>query len=238
MIDAHPVPGGVVDTTGAGDLYAAGFLYGFTHGHDLGTLRPARRRSRAAEVISHLGARPEVSLAELAATAARVAGARRAAQRSSPATAPATPRSTRRSRRSSTQVGARSTDADLVFELVVSAAPARPRPRRPRRPEDRQRRAEGDALLVPRLRAVPRRRARSRSSARPAPSPTTRSTTRPAGSPPAIAAHDWMVITGAGPGIMEAGIEGAGPEQRVRRQHPAAVRGDDERSSSPTTRSS
>ena len=28
----------------------------------------------------------------------------------------------------------------------------------------------------------------------------------------ALAAHDWMVITGAGPGIMEAGIEGAGPE--------------------------
>jgi uncharacterized protein (TIGR00730 family) len=29
----------------------------------------------------------------------------------------------------------------------------------------------------------------------------------------AIAAEDWMVITGAGPGIMEAGIEGAGPER-------------------------
>jgi uncharacterized protein (TIGR00730 family) len=29
----------------------------------------------------------------------------------------------------------------------------------------------------------------------------------------AIAARDWMVITGAGPGIMEAGIEGAGPER-------------------------
>ncbi|MFN8036271.1 MAG: TIGR00730 family Rossman fold protein [Acidimicrobiia bacterium] len=28
----------------------------------------------------------------------------------------------------------------------------------------------------------------------------------------AVAAHDWMVITGAGPGIMSAGIEGAGPE--------------------------
>jgi sugar/nucleoside kinase (ribokinase family) len=65
VIDAHPVPGGVVDTTGAGDLYAAGFLYGFTHGHDLGTCGRLAALA-AAEVISHIGARPEVSLAELA----------------------------------------------------------------------------------------------------------------------------------------------------------------------------
>src|SRR5690606_15298525 len=55
----------VVDTTGAGDQYAAGFLFGL-----------ARRRSlvdcgrlgalAAAEVISHFGPRPLVSLAELA----------------------------------------------------------------------------------------------------------------------------------------------------------------------------
>ena len=36
----------VVDTTGAGDLYAAGFLYGLTHGYDLGTVRAGSARSR------------------------------------------------------------------------------------------------------------------------------------------------------------------------------------------------
>ena len=34
-----------------------------------------------------------------------------------------------------------------------------------------------------------------------------------------------MVVTGAGPGIMAAGAEGAGPEQGHRHQHPAALRG-------------
>ena len=51
----------VVDTTGAGDLYAAGFLYGLTHG-----ARPedcARLGGLcAAEVIGHLGARPQHDL--------------------------------------------------------------------------------------------------------------------------------------------------------------------------------
>jgi len=47
----------VVDTTGAGDLYAAGFLYGLTHGHDLPIC--ARLGGIAAgEVISHIGGRP------------------------------------------------------------------------------------------------------------------------------------------------------------------------------------
>ena len=58
--------GPVVDTTGAGDLYAAGVLFGLTHGYDLE--RAGRLGSLcAAEVISHLGARPATSLAELAA---------------------------------------------------------------------------------------------------------------------------------------------------------------------------
>ena len=43
-----------------------------------------------------------------------------------------------------------------------------------------------------------------------------------------LAAVDWMVITGAGPGIMEAGIEGAGAANSVRREHPVAVRGRDD----------
>jgi sugar/nucleoside kinase (ribokinase family) len=66
VIDAHPTA--VVDTTGAGDLYAAGFLYGLTHEQPLE--RCGRLASlAAAEVISHLGARPETSLRELAARA-------------------------------------------------------------------------------------------------------------------------------------------------------------------------
>ncbi len=51
----------VVDTTGAGDLYAAGFLYGFTQGRSLGTCATIGGIA-AAEVISHYGARAEVSL--------------------------------------------------------------------------------------------------------------------------------------------------------------------------------
>ena len=64
VIDAHPVET-VIDTTGAGDQYAAGFLFGFTHGYDLGTCGRLGALA-AAEVISHLGARPETSLAVLA----------------------------------------------------------------------------------------------------------------------------------------------------------------------------
>jgi len=57
----------LVDTTGAGDLFAAGFLFGLARGADhkvsgaLGCLA-------AAEVIQHIGARPQVSLKELAAS--------------------------------------------------------------------------------------------------------------------------------------------------------------------------
>ncbi|MCD6035442.1 MAG: putative Adenosine kinase [Rickettsiales bacterium] len=54
----------VVDTTGAGDLYAAGFLYGYTQGLPLETCGKLGTIA-ATEVIQHLGARPETSLAEL-----------------------------------------------------------------------------------------------------------------------------------------------------------------------------
>jgi sugar/nucleoside kinase (ribokinase family) len=53
-----------VDATGAGDLFAAGFLYGLTHGRDLETC--GRMGCLAAgEVISHIGARPEQDLRAL-----------------------------------------------------------------------------------------------------------------------------------------------------------------------------
>ena len=63
-IKAAPVDE-VVDTTGAGDLYAAGFLYGYTQGFDL-ELCGKIASLAAGEIISHFGARPEVSLADLA----------------------------------------------------------------------------------------------------------------------------------------------------------------------------
>jgi sugar/nucleoside kinase (ribokinase family) len=58
----------VVDTTGAGDLFASGFLYGFTRGKDMAHCAKLGALC-AAEIISHFGARPEAKLAELAAKA-------------------------------------------------------------------------------------------------------------------------------------------------------------------------
>ena len=52
----------VVDTTGAGDLYAAGFLYGLTRNLPLAECGRIGSLA-AAEIISHYGARPETSLA-------------------------------------------------------------------------------------------------------------------------------------------------------------------------------
>ncbi len=63
IVDAEPVAR-VVDTTGAGDQYAAGFLYGLTRGYDLYSCGRIGSIA-AAEVIGHVGARPEVPLAKL-----------------------------------------------------------------------------------------------------------------------------------------------------------------------------
>ena len=62
VIDPEPVA--VVDTTGAGDLYAAGFLYGAANGHGLAACAHIASIA-AAEVIGHIGPRPQVALATL-----------------------------------------------------------------------------------------------------------------------------------------------------------------------------
>tara|TARA_R110002096_G_scaffold266710_1_gene460300 strand:- start:94091 stop:95077 length:987 start_codon:yes stop_codon:yes gene_type:complete len=51
----------LVDTTGAGDLFAAGFLYGLTNGKSIGECG-ALGNLIAGEVITHLGARPDIDL--------------------------------------------------------------------------------------------------------------------------------------------------------------------------------
>lgn len=61
-IDPHPVE--VVDTTGAGDLYAAGFLFGFTHGRSMAECGQLGSVAASA-VLGHTGARPGASLGQL-----------------------------------------------------------------------------------------------------------------------------------------------------------------------------
>ena len=56
----------LVDTTGAGDMFAAGFLAGLARGRDMTTCGRLGALA-AAEIIQHLGARPQVSLQTLAA---------------------------------------------------------------------------------------------------------------------------------------------------------------------------
>jgi len=72
VIGAEPASK-VVDTTGAGDLFAAGFLYGMTQGRDLNDSGRIGAIC-AAEVIGHYGARPEAAPADMAKMVAPVLG--------------------------------------------------------------------------------------------------------------------------------------------------------------------
>ncbi len=63
VLEAEPVSK-LVDSTGAGDLFAAGFLYGVTQGHDLPTSGRIAAIA-AAECLSHVGPRPEADLKAL-----------------------------------------------------------------------------------------------------------------------------------------------------------------------------
>jgi sugar/nucleoside kinase (ribokinase family) len=65
-VPAEPIDK-VVDTTGAGDLFAAGFLYGYVRNKPLAESLTLGAIC-AAEVISHYGARPEANLGELVAS--------------------------------------------------------------------------------------------------------------------------------------------------------------------------
>ena len=103
-IAAQPVPE-VIDTTGAGDLFAAGFLRAYTQNLDLATCGRYGAIA-AAEVISRFGARPESDLAEL------VAAAPAAWQRRRPSRCCASPR--RCSARSCCLFGRRSRSRSLA----------------------------------------------------------------------------------------------------------------------------
>ena len=192
VIDAHPAD--VVDTTGAGDVYAAGFLYGFTHGHDLATCGQLGSLRRGG---SDLAPRP--------ASRRRPRRAREPCSDSgrwhgSPAIAPAIPSSTRTSTDLIAKVGDVN-DADLVFELIVSAVRLAATVRR-----------RGDLKIanaaLKEMRYAfavfePYRAARKAAifgSARTA--ATIRSTQQTGRSPPRARPADWMVITGAGAGVV------------------------------------
>ena len=200
-VPVHPVPGGVVDTTGAGDLYAAGFLYGFTHGQgpaDCGASRGARRVG---------GDLPP------GGPAGTVAGrARRHAR------VVKLPRYRTGDRALDEMVAAlvdRSAgdrDPDLIFELIVSAV------RLARDHADRGDLKMANAALKEMRYSFhvfepyrAQRKVAMFGSARTQPDDPLYDQARRLAA--AVAAHDWMVITGAGPGIMEAGIEGAGPDR-------------------------
>ncbi len=200
-IDAHPVAK-VVDTTGAGDLYAAGFLFGLTHGYDLGTA------GRLGALAAGGGDQPPRSAA---ADVAR--GSRAPAPRTMklPRYRTGDPEIDKKVAAIVDEV-ADPANTDLVFEIVASAL------RLGLDGADRGDLKIASAALKEMRHAfyvfAPYRTARKVAifgSARTQPDDPLYLQTRELAA--AVAARDWMVVTGAGPGIMEAGIEGAGPEQ-------------------------
>jgi sugar/nucleoside kinase (ribokinase family) len=62
-----------VDTTGAGDQFAAGFLYGLASGYDLET-NCKMGNIAAGEVIGHIGPRPKVSVKKLFVQSSLISG--------------------------------------------------------------------------------------------------------------------------------------------------------------------
>ena len=54
----------LVDTTGAGDLFASGFLFGFINKHSIEKCGYLGNKA-ASEIIKHIGARPTISLKEI-----------------------------------------------------------------------------------------------------------------------------------------------------------------------------
>ena len=180
------------------------------------------RRSRAAEVISHLGARPAQSPRRARPPAAR---SLTGAWRDSRGIAPAIPSSIDDIADLIAQGRRRPRRRPRLRDDRVGGAP-RARPRVARRPEDRQRRAEGDALRVRGLRAVPRRpqgrdlRLGAHAPRRPAVRADRRA--RPRARRGRLDGDHRR-----GPGDHGSRHRGRGRGELVRREHPAAVRGGD-----------
>ena len=190
---------------------------------DVDELRGPGRAARAAPGAAHH---------PLRAAAVAAAAGRRALRAPTPRSAPdggradAGPSPTHRlggPRPTSAELDGAS--ADLLRSMLATVVGPGRRGHDGRRPQDRRRRPGRDDRGLPGVPALPVacRKLTIFGSARTLPD-----------DPVYVLARDlaaatwpsagWMVVTGAGPGIMAAGLEGAGRERSLRRQHPAAPR--------------